>query len=277
MPLGDPYTETKLSNRECSKPYKSPQLGLSCTVNVRKITFTVDNISNSITLFNVHGFPVQFEIASNRPDYYRIKTSRGEISGHSSVSVKVRLSSEKATRIYSAQYANLTNVKTHYIKVKFSSPNCGTLSTNITSNIQFGGILNIQRPPIPAPDTVNTLPTAISSMTNLSASVPTLPSDLNRALSPLFTNVPKPLKSCLKTSLDKKKDQEEVDDDIEVSQHWKGIIHYLPIVFGAIIVFLTTKIHKIDNETSKLLWASFMIGLGAMFVQLKLLSRGRQQ
>jgi hypothetical protein len=86
-----------------------------------------------------------------------------------------------------------------------------------------------------------------------------------------------PLKSILKsekTKVDEPKAQRSSIDDFDDERPttWNGIFHYLPVIFGCVIIFLLSKSQKIDYETAKLLWASFMVGLGAMFVQLKMIA-----
>src|SRR5690606_21692455 len=40
----------------------------------------------------------------------------------------------------------------------------------------------------------------------------------------------------------------------------RGIIHYLPVLFGAILVFMISRSENLDISVLKLIWAAFAIG-----------------
>jgi hypothetical protein len=231
---------------------------VSCVVTPKVITFTSTNVLNTFTVFNPHLYPVKFTVLSNQPDFYQIKGSKGELTTQQSQSITVRVKKEKQNELFSSDVSGGTEgVLAHTFLVRAFSlepieeaekaENPKRKAASVRSVIKLGNA-------------------------NMSTSLPP-PRTQPMPISPVqSTTAMSPPKSILKTRDEQieKNTIEDIDDERPTT--WNGILHYAPVIFGGVIIFLLTKSQKIDYETAKLLWASFMVGLGAMFVQLKLVA-----
>ncbi len=118
---------------------------------------------------------------------------------------------------------------------------------------------------------------SVRSVIKLGAEKPTI--TMSQSLPPAstsFNHSPVPErtpKSILRTKPKEKNNYDDDDDDDERPVTWDGILSYLPILFGAVMILFLTYSQNIDSDTSKVVWAAFLVGLGAMFVQLKILFR----
>ncbi len=75
-----------------------------------------------------------------------------------------------------------------------------------------------------------------------------------------------------KASLDNEAIEEEDDDDNDIIEdiddHWKEIVHYTPIILGAMLIFTMSRSENVLVTPTKFLFAAFFIGLSAMYIQM---------